>query len=314
MAIRSCQLVELAATFRSALGGDGTPAPLSGLVADGPLGEACRFVVALAVDAGEQLWASEYEQSGEVTSVADMLVRMGLPVALASPFGKSLREQLGAVRSALLGEGTPVTTVSSVRRAVSRVKVKRGRLRYRLFLGGPGVGPTVTLSRCDQRRHWNEICRFGGETAVFLQRLAAAMQDMTAYVSYKDTVNILVGEGRPGNRTLSDLAHDAVRFAIYRKLPNDVDRRDLVQSVRRRGYKICEGVDVTGVTRRQWDVPAWIRARKSDVAAGALTKLDEQALEMLQEGRSYENIKFELEIDDAGLEQLKARLEKLAKP
>lgn len=308
MALRSCQLADLAEAFQAALQDESATRPLGGLIGDGPIGVASQFLVDIIVDAGEQFWGSQ-AGSGELSPAEEIIAGTGLPLGLASPLARVLREQLESVRQAVLGEAPPPRVMRAVRRTLGRIKVQRGRLRYRMQIGGLGVGPVVTIFRSDERRHWGEVRRFGGEAAVFLQRLAAAMREMTAYVSYKETVDILVGTPEDRGRKLASIAHDAVRKAVYRKLPEGIDHRDLVQNIRHRGYKLCEGVDISGELRAEFEIPAWVQSRSRETqAANIKPDVDQQVIEMLRERRSFEAIKFELELTDEELEKVKTRL------
>lgn len=123
-----------------------------------------------------------------------------------------------------------------VRRLLSATATRGGRgrggWRYRLHFADKGVGPAVTLYRCDQRRDWEAVGRLDGVAAVFLQRLTKAARGRIPCLPFQDTAELLLGRVPGGKKPLPEIAHQAVRTAFYRKLPPGVDRRDLVRSTR----------------------------------------------------------------------------------
>ncbi len=195
--------------------------------------------------------------------------------------------------------------------AAAPVGSGQGGYRYKLHFGGKGVGPTATLYRCDARRQWERICRFDGLAAVFLQRLEQAIRDGTAHLPFEDTVQLFAPGSAKGERDIPQTAQEFVSRAVYRRLPCDVDHRDIVRNVRGLGYRLCEAVEITGRVATAWDSsPRTMSAGRMPDTDG----MDENvrlAVKMLREGHSLGDIKLELDLGEDAFDRLMSQLERL---
>ena len=245
--------------------------------------------------------------------------RKTLNVAEDNPRPDRLAEADRLLGEAMDRDAEERVLLDRVRRVLSGAvtgggRARRGR-RYKLHFGGKGVGPTVALYRRDERRNWEQIGRFDGVAAVFLQRLTEAALSGIPCLPFQEVAELLLGGVPEGKKPLPKIAHQAVRTAFYRKLPPGVDRQDLVRSVRGFGYQLCEGVEVTGQVAGHWERPLLpILVGRGDIGEVTSNENVRQALEMLKEGQSFEDIQRDLELGDEAFEELKSQLQRLAEP
>lgn len=197
-------------------------------------------------------------------------------------------------------------------------KAGRKLYQYTLQIGGVGVGPTVSLWRSDDRRHSVQVYKFEGKAAIFLQSLTAAKRDAANYgshircwLSYEDTLSILVGNHAAKKQKIPPMAHEAVRTAIYRNLPPECKPCDIIRSVRGYGYQLCDSIQVTGAVNKDWDhstEPAIVGIGQSK---DSLTPAEEKMRDMIKDGCPRDDIKMDLNLDDNGYDLMLRRVTEL---
>ena len=290
---------------------EGQSGPLSGFLAEGPVGPVGEILVSVAIDVCRSILAPERDQNAPLTSVDELLIQMGLPLAAPSGLLERLREEISAVRESLANDEPDPRSVSAVaKKSAARARARRGSVRYKLQIGQSGAGRTVLLHRMDGRRHWDHIHTFESSAAAFMQQLAWNLRESLECVDFENTVRILRG-GRKTEEATSEQAQEAIRAAIYRKLPEDVDHRDLVKSVRGCGYRLCESVDISGDVGAPWDRPTLSRSASAHAQEPepTLNAQDRRALALLNDGLSFPEIQAELGLSDPEWDATRKRLQ-----
>lgn len=151
------------------------------------------------------------------------------------------------------------------------------------------------------------IATFYGNAALFLQRLAVS-RSYEDCIGFDETAKILLSEKAVGE-DLAQRANAAVRNAIYRHLSDEVDRRDLIASVRTMGYRLNGAVKITGEITAAWE--SWTTITKlqgTSNSAGTSSTLDRQVVELLRTGHRPEDIKVDLKLSDAAFAEILDRL------
>lgn len=226
------------------------PKPFAGLWDESAFGSVTRVLLETMVDVCRQILATQ--QRNELSATTSLLAQMGIPALAGNPFARSLFAQIELIRAQLIADiATHPESASVIEHTVARAKNHVERRTYELVFGGRRVGRVVFVREISRSRHPVPLHRFEGNAAIFLQQLARLREYTPGECIYFADVLRHLGRAADGTGNIRKQAHDAVRAAIYRKLPKRVGKA-LLKSRRGEGYQLSEAVQITGEVDANW--------------------------------------------------------------